>query len=59
MLVFSLSSHFAHDARSQKPKAYSWIVFKFCLGTLCQYFIDSVFWTDHVSLYKLDLSYVL
>ena len=37
---------------------YSWIVFKFCLITLCRYFIDCIFWTVHISLYKLDLSYL-
>ena len=37
---------------------YSWIVFKFCLVALCKYFIDGVFWTDHISVYKLDLSYI-
>jgi len=34
---------------------YSWIVFKFCVFTLCKYFIDCMFWTDHISLYKHDL----
>ena len=37
---------------------YSWIVFKFCLVTLCKYFIDCIFWTDHISLYKRDLAYL-
>jgi hypothetical protein len=37
---------------------YSRIVFKFCIGTLSTYFIDCIFWTDHISLYKLDLSYL-
>jgi hypothetical protein len=32
-----------------------WIVFKFSLVTLCKYFIDCIVWTDHISLYKLDL----
>jgi len=35
-----------------------WIVFKFCLGTLCTYFIDCLFWTDHISLYELVLSFI-
>ena len=34
---------------------YSWIVFKFCLVTLCKYFIDCIYWTAHISLYKLNL----
>jgi len=34
------------------------VFFSFCLGTLCKYFIDCIFWTDHISLCKLDLSYL-
>ena len=30
-------------------------IFKFYIVTLCKYFIDCIFWTDYISLYKLDL----
>jgi len=37
---------------------YSWIVFKFLFGYTMNVFIDCIFWTDHISLYKFDLSYL-
>ena len=37
---------------------YSWIVFKFLSSYIMYVFIDCIFWTDHISLYKLDLSYL-
>jgi len=35
---------------------YSWIVFKFLSRYIMYVFIDCIFWTVHISLYKLDLS---
>ena len=36
----------------------SWIVFKFLSWYIMYVFIDCIFWTDHISLCKLDLSYL-
>jgi hypothetical protein len=37
---------------------YSWIVFKFLSWHIIYVLIDYIFWTDHISLCKLDLSYL-
>jgi len=37
---------------------HSWIVFKFLSRYIMYVFIDCIFWTDHISLYKFDLSYL-
>ena len=34
------------------------MVFKFLSRYIMYIFIDRIFWTDHISLYKLDLSYL-
>jgi len=37
---------------------YSWIAFKFLSWYIMYLFIDCIFWTDHISLCKIDLSYL-
>ena len=37
---------------------YSWIVFKFLSSYIIYIFMDCIFWIDHISLCKLDLSYL-
>jgi hypothetical protein len=37
---------------------YFWIVFKFLSSCIIYVFIDCIFWTDHISLCKLDLFYL-